>query len=92
MEGAVRNAGGLPTATVAAQAHGAARRPVVELSLPDGTALQLGERRLLAPHLTAGARAELRWVVAAPAGTELTIRATADRGGEATARVRLGDR
>ena len=76
---ALVNTGALPTAPQFAADAGTSRPIRVTLDLPDGAARLNGPQQVLVPRLEgAGGRQQLRWVVAAPPGTTLTLHADAD--------------
>lgn len=99
----VQNEGFLPTYGSAQAKQRRACRPLeARLALPEGAALELGERRQEIDHLEGRSarlgrwtnpetsdRTKLEWLVRAPAGGELALAIAGGRGGTARATVAL---
>lgn len=82
------NEGGLPTALRQGERTRRARAVRVDFGAGKGE-LTAGDRMMLVPSLAAGAVKELKWVVHAPEGTEVEVKAETDRAGVASAKAVL---
>ncbi len=82
------NDGGLPTALRQGERTRRARAVRVDFAAGKGE-LTAGDRMILVPSLAAGAVKELKWVVHAPEGTEVEVKAETDRAGVAAAKAVL---
>ncbi len=104
---ALHNTGWLPTyVTKQAVAMGVAKPLEVDIALPDGAALLMGNEKTFLGQLegrdqkpamltfgadTTSDRAKVEWVVQAPAGTEVEVTAVHQRAGTVRTTIKLGE-